>query len=94
MHVRSLLSAALCSATSVYAQVSVGTASAPPGQRVYGALVVPAGVDTSTTIPVIVVNGANPGRTVAFISGAHGTEYASIVALTRLGERIDPATLA
>jgi uncharacterized protein len=31
---------------------------------------------------------------VSFVSGAHGTEYTSIVALTRLIERIDPKKLA
>jgi predicted deacylase len=56
--------------------------------------VVPAGSDSGTTIQVAVINGARPGRVVAFVSGAHGTEYTSIVALTKLIERIDPKTLA
>jgi len=78
---------------SLCAQLVVGTASANPGQRAYGALEVPAGPDSSATVAVVAINGAKPGRTVAFISGAHGTEYASIVALTRLGARIDPSSL-
>lgn len=40
------------------------------------------------------INGAKPGRVVAFISGAHGTEYTSVVALTKLIERIDPRQLS
>jgi predicted deacylase len=56
--------------------------------------VVPAGNDSGTTIQVAVINGAQPGRVVAFVSGAHGTEYTSIVALTKLIERIDPKRLA
>lgn len=67
---------------------------AAPGQTAYGELQVPAGSDAATTIQVAVIRGARPGRTVAFVAGSHGTEYASIVALTKLIERIDPKTLA
>src|SRR5215469_12277579 len=63
---------------------SVGTASAAVGEKSTGYLEVPAGVDAATDIPVIVVNGAKPGPVLALISGAHGTEYASIIALERL----------
>ncbi len=72
----------------------VGTASAARGQRAYGEIAVPAGSDAAASIPVAVLNGALPGPTVAFVSGAHGTEYASVVALTRLIERVNPQTLA
>lgn len=54
----------------------------------------PAGVDAASSIPVAVLHGALPGPTVAFVSGAHGTEYASVVALSRLIERVNPQTLA
>ncbi|MFI5310144.1 MAG: succinylglutamate desuccinylase/aspartoacylase family protein [Gemmatimonadales bacterium] len=40
------------------------------------------------------VNGSRPGPVVAFVAGSHGTEYTSIVAMTRLIGRIDPRTLA
>jgi predicted deacylase len=72
----------------------VGTASAVRGATAYGELKVAAGSDAATNIAVVVVNGAKPGPVVAFISGSHGTEYASIVALTRLASRLDPKTLA
>jgi predicted deacylase len=75
------------------ASLTVGTATAKRGERAYGALIVPAGVDSGTTIQVAVINGAKPGRIVAFISGAHGTEYTSVVALTKLIDRIDPKKL-
>jgi uncharacterized protein len=74
--------------------VTVGTASAAPGSVAYGALQVPAGSDAGYEIAVAVVNGIKPGKTVAFVAGSHGTEYASIVALTRLVEKIDPKTLS
>jgi predicted deacylase len=77
-----------------HAAVTVGTATAQRGERAYGALVVPAGSDSGTTIQVAVINGAKPGRVVSFVSGAHGTEYTSVVALTKLIERIDPKKLS
>jgi len=73
---------------------SVGTASAAVGEKSTGYLEVPAGVDAATDIPVIVVNGAKPGPVLALISGAHGTEYASIIAVERLITLLDPAQIS
>src|SRR5438128_10888595 len=72
---------------------SVGTATAAPGQKVSGTIEVPAGVDAALSIPVVVANGARPGPVLALVSGAHGTEYSSIIALERVIERIDPTIL-
>lgn len=95
----SLFAALACAASlpaqaDPHASVTVGTATARRGERAYGALIVPAGSDSGTTIQLAVINGAKPGPVVSFISGAHGTEYTSIVALTKLIERIDPKTLS
>jgi predicted deacylase len=73
---------------------AVGSASAAPGQKANGYLDVPAGVDAAARIPVIVINGAKPGPVLALVSGAHGTEYASIIALEKLASAIDPAQLS
>jgi len=70
---------------------TVGTASAAPGQKATGYLEVPAGVDAATNIPVVVVNGAKPGKVLALVSGAHGTEYVSIIAIEKLIAQLDPA---
>jgi uncharacterized protein len=72
---------------------TVGTASASPGQKATGYLEVPAGVDASTNIPVVVVNGAKPGKVLALVSGAHGTEYVSIIAIEKLIAKLDPGQL-
>ncbi len=72
----------------------VGTASAARGQRALGALNVPAGSDPATEIAVAVINGAKPGPALAIVSGLHGTEYASIIAVERLIDAVDPAQLA
>ena len=88
------LPAAARSQADPRAVITVGTASARRGEKAYGEIVVPAGVDSGTRISVAVVNGARPGPVLALMSGAHGTEYASIVAVSRLVDRIDPAGLA
>src|SRR5262245_20318671 len=74
--------------------VQVGTASAPRGQAAKGAIEVPAGSDAALSIPVAVVNGSKPGPTLAIVSGAHGTEYASIIAVERLIQQLDPKAIS
>ncbi len=73
---------------------TVGTAAAQRGQRAAGAIEVPAGSDAALSIPVVVIHGAKPGPVLALVSGLHGTEYASIVAVESLAGRIDPASLS
>jgi predicted deacylase len=83
-------------ATSVFAQdtFTVGNAIAKRGQKAYGTIEVPAGVDPALSIPVFVAHGAKSGPVLALVSGAHGTEYASIIALEKVIERVDPAALS
>jgi uncharacterized protein len=81
------------SALGQNAAYTVGTATAAAGQKGTGYLKVPAGADPATDIPVIVINGARPGPVLALVSGAHGTEYASMIALEKLIATIDPAQL-
>jgi predicted deacylase len=73
---------------------TLGTATAAPGQKATGVLEVPAGSDAATSIPVVVVNGAKPGPVLALVSGSHGTEYASVIALEKLIQALDPAQLS
>jgi predicted deacylase len=94
---RSLLLVGITCLVSVLvdaATLSVGTATANPGQKATGFLEVPAGSDPGTNIPVVIVNGSRPGPTLALVSGAHGTEYASIIALERVIQTIDPQQLS
>jgi len=73
---------------------TVGTATARRGEKVYGVLKVPAGSDPGYDIPVVVVHGAQPGPVFAVVSGSHGTEYASIIAVERLVDAVKPAELS
>jgi predicted deacylase len=72
----------------------VGTAAAPRGETARGAIEVPAGADAALSIPVAVVNGARPGPVLAIVSGAHGTEYASIIAVERLIQQLDAKAIS
>ncbi len=93
----------ICVAAGAHAQApgsdarptfTVGTATAKRGAVAYGEVAVPPNSDAGYSIPVAVIHGARPGRVVAFVAGSHGTEYASVVALTRLITRIEPGKLA
>ena len=89
-----LLAAMFASAAAAQDTFTVGTASAAPGQKATGYLKVPAGVDAGTDIPVVVVRGAKPGPVLALVTGAHGTEYASIIAVEKLIQQLDPAQIS
>jgi len=92
-----IVSAAIFMATPVRAQqnnFTVGTASAAPGQKATGFIEVPAGVDAATRIPVVIFRSAKPGPTLAIVSGSHGTEYASIIAVERLITTLDATKLS
>jgi uncharacterized protein len=97
--VRVLLAAFVASFLSVAASAqqstfSVGTATADRGQKVTGFIDVPSGTDPGTRIPVVIVRGAKPGALLALVSGAHGTEYASIIALQDLITSLDPTQMS
>src|SRR6266699_5933835 len=89
--VAAFLASICCISVSAQSKFTVGTASAAPGQKATGYLEVPEGVDAATSIPVVVVNGAKPGRILALVTGAHGTEYVSIIAIEKLIDALDPA---
>jgi predicted deacylase len=76
------------------ATFTVGTAKATRGQKAYGVIQVPAGSDAGYDIPVVVVHGARPGPVLAVVSGAHGSEYASIVAVEMLIDEVKPADVS
>jgi uncharacterized protein len=88
----------LVCASSVAAQdratFTVGSATAARGQKATGVIETPAGSDAGTNIPVAVVHGSKPGPVLALVSGAHGTEYASIIALEKFIELLNPAEIS
>jgi predicted deacylase len=88
-----LLLAGLTSAQE-RATFTVGSATAARGHKATGMIEVPAGSDAALSIPVAVFHGAKPGPVLALVSGAHGTEYASIIALEQMIGMLNPAEIS
>jgi len=80
--------------TDAHATFSAGTATATRGKKALGVLKVPAGSDGGYDMPVAVIHGARPGPVLAVAAGAHGSEYASILAVERLIDAVDPAEMS
>ncbi len=74
--------------------LSVGTATAARGETARGWIEVPAGNDPALRVPVAVVHGRTPGPVLALVAGSHGTEYASILALTDLVDFLDAGSIS
>jgi predicted deacylase len=83
-----------CAQADPHPTFTVGTATAQRGQKAYGALTVPAGSDAGYDIPVVVIHGARPGPVLAVAAGAHGSEYASIIAVEMLIDAVRPDDVA
>jgi len=75
-------------------RLTVGSATAAPGQKSFGTIEVPAHRDAAASIPVAVVEGTKPGPVLALVSGLHGTEYTSIIALEKVIQTLDPAQIS
>src|SRR5438876_4167578 len=88
-----VIPALLIAALQQTGSLTLGSASARPGQASSGFIEVPAGSDAATRIPITIVRGAQSGPTLALIAGTHGSEVAPIVALQRVRAIIDPAVL-
>src|SRR5690349_15940555 len=50
--------------------------------------------DWTATIPLGIVEGANPGKTLGVIGGVHGTEYAAQDAVQEFWDGLDPETVS
>jgi hypothetical protein len=75
--------------------LTIGATTAAPGSSAAGTLDVPAREgDNGTIVPFTIINGTSGGPILALIAGTHGMEYVPIIALQRMREAIDPATLS
>ncbi len=62
--------------------------TAAPGQRARGLIRVAVGTAATVEIPVVVINGKRPGKTVCVFGGVHGAEYPGIEAAIRLSRSL------
>jgi predicted deacylase len=78
--------------TTPKAPYSIAGLTVEAGQRLSRVLdLILAG--TSTQLPLFVINGAHPGKTVVITGAIHGSEYVGTAAAMRIAKEVDPATL-
>ena len=63
---------------------------AHPGTRAFGLVPVDVGTDQPLALPIVIVNGSEPGPRVAVTAGIHGAEYVSIAALREVALGLHP----
>lgn len=69
----------------------VGALSAAPASKTQGYLEVPG---TPVKMPITLINGAKPGKTVVITGGTHGGEYPGVEASIRLANTLQPADVS
>lgn len=69
--------------------IAIENLSAMPGQVVTGKITIKSD-EHETFVPITIVNGKNPGKTLVLVAGIHGSEYSPIIALQNLMPMIDP----
>ncbi|MCW4012997.1 MAG: succinylglutamate desuccinylase/aspartoacylase family protein [Candidatus Bathyarchaeota archaeon] len=74
--------------------IRVGDTVAAPGEKKRGTLQVPGNHDPDYNPKIIIVNGAKAGKTLVITGGVHGTEFASIEAVTRFANMLDPTEMS
>ena len=70
--------------------ITVGEATAAPGQLARGRIRVVVGTAAAVEMPVVVINGSRPGPTLCVTGGVHGGEYPAIEAAIRLSRSLKP----
>jgi predicted deacylase len=71
--------------------LTIGSLAAERGQKLRGWLPVPG---TSIQLPLTLIHGARPGRTLLVTGGIHGGEYPGIEAAIQLARALDPTTMS
>jgi predicted deacylase len=71
--------------------LKVGPLAAERGQKARGWLPVPG---TPIRLPLTLIHGARPGKTLLVTGGIHGGEYPGIEAAIQLARALDPATMS
>ena len=87
----------VCASPTIAAEQTAANDQMPKaqaGERLDYRLPIPAGgSDPETFIPVSVLEGTKPGPKLLVTAGVHGYEFAPILALQELAEKIDPQQL-
>lgn len=70
--------------------IKVKHIEAKPGEKKTGFLDIGATSVNMYRLPVAIINGKKPGKKLALLGGTHGTEFASIEAVIRTIQKLDP----
>src|SRR5256885_7452094 len=89
-----VIPALLIAALQQTGSLTLGSASARPGQASSGFIEVPAGSGAAARIPVTIVPGAQSPATLAVIRGLHGADVAPARALQPVRAIIHPRVVA
>lgn len=81
-------SSAFAQSTTQNNAITIGSITANSGEIAKGSVELNDG-ETSSFIPITIVNGKTPGPTLVLIAGIHGSEYSPIIALQRLMPTLD-----
>jgi predicted deacylase len=82
------------STAAAQAAITVGGVTARVGEARSGMIVIPAGTDAATQVPITIIRGSKPGPVLALIAGTHGSEVAPILGLHRVRSRIVASDLS
>src|SRR2546430_3948661 len=88
-----VIPALLIAALQQTGSLTLGSASARPGQASSGFIEVPAGRDAATRISITIVRGAPSRPTLALIAGTPGSQVSPIFPLHAGAGRIAPVVL-
>jgi uncharacterized protein len=79
---------------AVAVQIRAGDIEAAPGTRVRGFLTIGETPTEPIRVPIVIVNGSQPGPRLCLTAGVHAAEYPGIDAVMRIVQSLDPTQLA
>jgi predicted deacylase len=74
----------------ILSNIEIDHIHAKPGEKTTGFLKVGSSSINTYRIPVAILNGIKEGKKLCLLGGTHGTEFASIEAITRIIQSLDP----
>jgi predicted deacylase len=74
--------------------IKIGNIVAKPGEKAFGFIDVGSTSVNTYRIPVAILNGVKEGKKLCLLGGIHGTEFASIEAVIRTIQNLDPKQMS
>ena len=74
-------------------KIEIDHIKADPGKKAFGFIEVGSTSVNTYRVPVAIINGAKPGKKLCILGGTHGTEFASIEAVIRTIQSLEPGKM-